>query len=214
MTQLTPVFKVMLLVSLGLHLVAIIESGYFSPGHHQQNVDSRLNITLSQTADPKSKPEAVPENPIRNKTDVQSIQPPGPKPAPATKIERDETRQRQPVKPYREAVPQPKEQQRQKMGDTRSGVTVEESYHSRLLRHLEQYKHYPFVARRRQLEGQASIRILLGANGRLQNIECLSGNDLFCEAAIDAAREAQPFPTPPASLPDRTFNYAMEYKLR
>ncbi len=213
MTQLTPVFKLMLLVSLGLHLVAIIESGYFSPGHHQQNLDTRLNITLSQSAEPKPEADATPEKVSRKKAETQPAKP-SPNPDPATKIEPDEVRQKEPVKPYREPLPQQNEQQRQKLGDTRSGVAVEESYKTRLLRHLEQYKHYPFIARRRQLEGQVSIRIELKTDGRLLNIECLSGNDLFCEAAIHAAREAQPFPQPPASLSGKAFEYAMEYKLR
>lgn len=214
MTQLTPVFKLMLLVSLGLHLVAIIESGYFSSGHHQQNIDTRLNITLSQTTEPEPATDAVPEKSPPKKADAQPAEAPRRDPAPAAKVKRDEARQKKPVKPYREALPQQKEQQRQKMGDTRSGMAMEESYKTRLLRHLEQYKHYPFVARRRQLEGQASIRIVLGTDGRLQDIECLDGNDLFCEAAIHAAREAQPFPPPPAALTSREFQYAMEYRLR
>lgn len=210
MTQLTPVFKLTLLVSIGLHLAAIIQSGSLSPGHHQTDVDTRLNITLSPETEKQATSDSLPEKTSKPKTNPEPVKSPN-KPV---KARANELSEKKPVKPFKEALPQEVAQQRMQSGSVRSGISAEASYQSRLLRHLEQYKHYPFMARRRQLEGRASIHIEIAADGQLRNIECLAGSDLFCEAAIQAARKAQPLPAPPASLPDRTFNYAMEYKLR
>jgi len=210
MTQLTPAFKLTLLVSIGLHVAAIIQSGAFSSGHHQTDIDTRLNITLSPPTKDRTTSESLPKKPSRMKKDPQPVK----KPSRPVKAQARELSEKKPVKPFKEALPQEVTQQRMRSGSVRSGISAEESYQSRLLRHLEQYKHYPFIARRRQLEGTASIRIAIAADGRLRDIECLAGSELFCEAAIQAARKAQPFPIPPTSLSDRTFNYAMEYKLR
>ncbi|MFP4610627.1 MAG: hypothetical protein ACLFQT_06355, partial [Thiohalophilus sp.] len=61
MSQLTPAFKLTLLVSIGLHVAAIIQPGSFSPGYHQTDVDTRLNITLSSTAEARRQPAPEPE---------------------------------------------------------------------------------------------------------------------------------------------------------
>lgn len=214
MAQLTPAFKLMLIASIGLHLVAIIESGYLSRGHHQKNVNTRLNITLSQPDESRTQVNPMPEKVVQKKMKPKPDAPDEPKPEPEAKTERIEPRQKKPVKPRKKVLPQQEEQQRKEMGGNRSGIKLKESYQSKLLRHLEKFRHYPFMARRRQLEGRVLIRITLTAGGQLRDIECLEGNKLFCKAAIQAARKAQPFPSPPASLPDKTFNYAMEYKLR
>ncbi|WP_310694495.1 TonB family protein [Thiohalophilus sp.] len=214
MAQLTPAFKLMLIVSIGLHLVAIIESGYLSSGHHQKNVNTRLNITLSQPDESRTQVNPMPEKIVQKKMKPKPNAQNEPKPEPEAKTERIERRQEKPVKPRKKVLPQQEEQQRKEMGGNRSGIQQKESYHNQLLRHLEQFRHYPFMARRHQLEGRVLIRITLTAAGQLRNIECLEGNKIFCEAAIRAAREAQPFPPPPTSLSDKAFEYAMEYKLR
>ncbi|TDY04241.1 cell envelope integrity protein TolA [Thiohalophilus thiocyanatoxydans] len=221
MTQLTPAFKLTLLLSIGLHIGVMIQPGTLSPGHHQTEVNTRLNIRLNPVVAPRLRSEPLAKNPAKPKTKQEKQQTkPSPvtetlaKPDTPTKPDDEVPAEEKPTKLFKEARPQEMEQQRRQRGDVRSGISADESYQSRLLRHLEQYKHYPFMARRRQLEGRAAIRLMIATDGQIRDIECLEGNELFCEAAIQAARKAQPLPAPPASLSDRTFNYTMEYKLR
>ncbi|MDY6979086.1 MAG: TonB family protein [Pseudomonadota bacterium] len=214
MAQLTPAFKLMLIVSIGLHLVAIIESGSLSPGRHPENINTRMNITLSQPKKANTPTNPMPEKVVQKKITQEPNLRNEPKPEPVAKTERIEAQQEKPVKPRKKVLPQQEEQQRQKMGSNHRGIKQKESYQNHLLRHLEQFRHYPFMAQRRQLEGRVLIRITITGEGRLRNIECLEGSKLFCKAAIQAARNAQPFPRPPTSLSGKAFKYAMEYKLR
>lgn len=208
MSQLTPAFKLTLLFSIGLHLAAFLQAGGSSAGFHQANVSSTLNISLKPVT--RSRPNQQKSENGELKTQNR----------PTQKVAQNKPVQKHPETKKLALTEQPASpetqsgQIRQVAGETRTGAVNEDAYRKQLLRHLEQYKHYPFIARRRQLEGQTSIRIAITDDGRLRDIECLAGNDLFCQAAIQAAREAQPFPTPPASLSNREFQYAMEYRLR
>lgn len=209
MTLITPAFKLTLLLSLGLHLAAFLQYGDRVRGFHQDNVNSRLNVTLSLSSRTDSMQDNDrPSSPVNKPPEKKQRQEKSLNQSSEQKIRKVAEVSR----PTR--FDQPAGELRQMAGDMKAGMLQDENYQSRLLRHLEQYKHYPFMARRRQLEGRASMRIAIAADGELRDIECLTGNDLFCEAAIRAARDAQPFPPPPTSLSDRVFNYAMEYKLR
>lgn len=209
MTLITPAFKLTLLLSLGLHLAAFVQYGDHTQGFHQDNVNSRLNVTLS----PSSRTDSMSDN---DQPSESADKPPKKKLREEKSLNQSSEQKIRKVadvsRPTR--FDQPAGELRQMAGDMQAGMLQDENYQSRLLRHLEQYKRYPFMARRRQLEGRASMRIAIAADGELRDIECLTGNDLFCDAAIRAARDAQPFPPPPTSLSDKAFDYAMEYKLR
>lgn len=77
------------------------------------------------------------------------------------------------------------------------------SQYLRLVRErIGRYKKYPFLARKRELEGQVGIRFLLTGAGEAQQIAVSksSGQELLDKAALKAVQDGAPFPRPPADL--------------
>ena len=74
-----------------------------------------------------------------------------------------------------------------------------ESYLEMVRLRIEQHKHYPHMARKRQIEGIVTIRFIITPAGNVQAIGIArsSRHSLLDEAAIKAVRDASPFPKPP-----------------
>lgn len=63
-------------------------------------------------------------------------------------------------------------------------------------------KKYPFIARKRALEGEVGVRFLLTGAGEAQRlvVSRSSGQDILDRAALKAVEDGAPFPLPPAGL--------------
>jgi protein TonB len=77
------------------------------------------------------------------------------------------------------------------------------SQYLRLVRErIGRYKKYPFIARKRGLEGEVGVRFLLTGAGEAQllAISRSSGQEILDRAALKAVEDGAPFPRPPADL--------------
>jgi protein TonB len=212
MSQLTPAFKLTLLLSIGVHLGAFLQAGGNSSGFHEQNMETRLNITLNALSSSTQTELQERDRPEKNPVEKRPIRK-------VIKTRTDQTQPKAVTLARQEPVPStsPELQSghiRQVTGAVQTGLFDEEQYRKLLLRHLEQYKHYPFVARRGHREGTATLEMILNPKGKLLTIKCLSGESLFCNAAIQSARNAEPLPAPPARSKSYAIQYAMVYRLR
>lgn len=63
-------------------------------------------------------------------------------------------------------------------------------------------KKYPFIARKRALEGEVGVRFLLTGAGEAQRlvVSRSSGQEILDRAALRAVEDGTPFPRPPAGL--------------
>lgn len=61
---------------------------------------------------------------------------------------------------------------------------------------IDRYKHYPYAARRRQVEGRVTVRFMIRPDGTIDGLEVVkrSSSTLLDEAALQAVRDAAPFP--------------------
>jgi len=67
---------------------------------------------------------------------------------------------------------------------------------------IERHKKYPDVARIRQIEGRATVRFVIGPDGRVTTLKIIKStrNTALDRAALDAIKKAAPFPKPPNHL--------------
>lgn len=77
---------------------------------------------------------------------------------------------------------------------------LEEVYRARIRQAVDAHKHYPRLARRMGEEGTVLMAFTIGPDGRLLGVRVLegSGSELLDEAALQAVRDAVPFPAFPA----------------
>ncbi|MFW8600976.1 energy transducer TonB [Desulfobacterota bacterium M19] len=67
---------------------------------------------------------------------------------------------------------------------------------------IERHKKYPGRARIRWLQGEVTIRLCLTPAGKTQNLAVSksSGREILDQAALQAVRDAAPFPRPPEKI--------------
>jgi len=67
---------------------------------------------------------------------------------------------------------------------------------------IERYKRYPQIARMRNIEGCVTIRFVITPEGAVREVKVAkrSGNKALDQAALDAVKDAAPFPKPPGHL--------------
>lgn len=136
---------------------------------------------------PSVKPESKPE------VDSAAIEPVSPVPVPApVPVEHREP----PPTPSTAAHPDPR---------------LEESYRARVRQAVDERKHYPRMARRLELEGRVVVAFTVGAEGRLADLRLVesSGSELLDEAALEAVRQAAPFPPFPAGIERRQWDFIL-----
>ncbi|HEY2772890.1 MAG TPA: energy transducer TonB [Candidatus Binatia bacterium] len=87
-----------------------------------------------------------------------------------------------------------------------AGVRYLELLSAWLHRHKEEY---PVLAKRRGLQGHASVRIRIDRSGRVLEASIVrsTGQDLLDQAALDLVRRASPFPAIPPEYPDASFEF-------
>jgi periplasmic protein TonB len=77
------------------------------------------------------------------------------------------------------------------------------SYAARVRAHIESFKVYPPLARRRHQTGVVSLTFTIDRQGRVLSAQITksSGNPVLDQAALDMLSAAQPLPKPPSHLP-------------
>jgi len=97
---------------------------------------------------------------------------------------------------------------------THNPVVSKQRYLSQLLTHIEGYKNYPKVARRRGIEGNIKVAFKILPNGNIENLDASGRSLLLIKAAKQAVRDAMPLPDPPigASYPV-LISFRMQYQL-
>lgn len=67
---------------------------------------------------------------------------------------------------------------------------------------IHSFKKYPEAARSNHIEGRVNVQFVLSSDGTLKEIKIMksSRNKKLDEAAIDAIKNASPFPRPPGSI--------------
>jgi protein TonB len=89
------------------------------------------------------------------------------------------------------------------------------SYHAHLMRHIEEYKHYPRVARKRKIQGDISVMFTLLADGSIKNLAITGKRSALKKATEQAIQNAQPMPKPPGQLSmPMEITFKMNYSLR
>lgn len=69
---------------------------------------------------------------------------------------------------------------------------------------IESKKKYPHTAVRRRIEGRVVVRFIIGSDGQAMSVEIVqkTRHRLLNDAALEAIKDASPFPVPPAQLFD------------
>lgn len=67
---------------------------------------------------------------------------------------------------------------------------------------IESHKRYPNAAKRRQIEGQVTVRFAIEPDGRISSLKIVKStrHRALDQAALSAVKEASPFPKPPKNL--------------
>ena len=96
-------------------------------------------------------------------------------------------------------------------GGLGDGGVARGSYYRLLSEWLERYKQYPDLARRRGLEGTASLRVAIRRDGSVISaaLQAPSRHDVLDRAALDLVRRAEPFPRMPSDLTGERFEFVV-----
>ena len=173
---------------LGVHEAALQDS----------TVSHILNIELVQQQPIEKKQQEIPPEPepmpVPEKKIIEEIKP----------VEKPvEQAVEEPVKknePVAEQLMEPQVQGDQLQDDQLLQIKKKEQYIQKLMKHIDAHKFYPAAARRRGIEGDVKVSFELTADKTACNIEAEGGIAVLERAAIQAVRDASPFPDPPADV--------------
>lgn len=95
-------------------------------------------------------------------------------------------------------------------------TVVRASYEQRLAAWLDRHKLYPSMARRRRMEGEALLRVVIERDGKLRfrALEEASGYLLLNQAALEMVERADPFPAVPDEITGPTFEFLVPVEFR
>ena len=93
---------------------------------------------------------------------------------------------------------------------------VRAGYGSQLANWLNRFKQYPALARRRGIEGDAKVRLVIERNGALlsSSLHVASGSALLDESALAMVKAASPFPRVPDELAGERFEFEVPVAFR
>ncbi|MDM7321917.1 MAG: energy transducer TonB [Gammaproteobacteria bacterium] len=88
---------------------------------------------------------------------------------------------------------------------------LENAYRARIRAAVDAHKHYPPLARRMGQEGQVKLAFTVDAEGRLLDVTIItsSGSASLDEAALQAVRDAAPFPPFPEGSQRQRWNFSI-----
>ena len=84
----------------------------------------------------------------------------------------------------------------------RSNDLTSNDYFEMVRIRIESHKRYPRAAKTRQIEGRVTVRFVIGADGRISSSKVVKSSQhrTLDQAALNAVKEASPFPIPPRDL--------------
>lgn len=93
---------------------------------------------------------------------------------------------------------------------------VRAGYGSQLASWLNRFKQYPALARRRGIEGDAKVRLVIERSGALlsSSLHEASGSTLLDESALAMVKAASPFPRVPDELSGERFEFEVPVAFR
>lgn len=146
-------------------------------------------------AKPKpSPPKVAPPRPSEPVAPAEAVRPPvqATVPAPPAPV---------PAAPALAAVPMP----------PAPDPALEASYRDRIRQAVDAHKHYPRMARRLGVEGRVVLAFTLRDDGRLAEVHVAesSGSELLDEAALQAVRDAAPFPPFPDGIGRERWDFTL-----
>lgn len=155
-----------------------------------------LNIELVQQS--PVKPVEIPPEPepmpVPEKKVIEEIKPVE---KPVEQVMEEPQKKEEPVV---EQVKQPQVQGEQLQFDHQLQIKQKEQYLQALMKHIDAHKFYPAAARRRGVEGEVRVSFELTADKTACNIEADGSVSVLERAAMQAVRDASPFPEPPADV--------------
>jgi len=79
---------------------------------------------------------------------------------------------------------------------------TEKEYYEMLTMRIESHKKYPRIAQRRSIEGHVKVEFVIIQGGKVKDITVIksSGRKILDRAAMNAIKNASPFPVPPRQL--------------
>ena len=198
--------------SLAVHAGLFFNAGSKLGMEDAQTANIPMTTRLNFTQEPKPQPvEEIKPEPVKPKPK------PKPKPIKPKPVEQEKT-----IPP--ELEPEPVQQQlvkQQPKGQATNQVNAlfikqqKQIYMHELLTHIEGYKFYPRVARRRGIEGEIKVSFTLLANGKLQDLQVDGDQSVLLSAAQQAMEDAVPLPLPPASMTlPRRIDISIVYSLK
>lgn len=103
--------------------------------------------------------------------------------------------------------------------DSGAGVdshAVRTGYGSQLVSWINRFKLYPSLARRRGIEGDAKVRLVIQRSGTLlsSSLFVASGSALLDEGALAMVKAASPFPPVPTGLAGEHFEFEVPISFR
>ena len=99
-----------------------------------------------------------------------------------------------------EQMIEPQVQGEQLQNDHQLMIKQKQQYMQKLMAHIDAHKFYPSAARRRGIEGEVQVSFNLTTDKIPVNIEVNGGISILQRAAMQALRDASPFPEPPAGV--------------
>lgn len=182
--------------------------------------------------------EPVQEEPVQEPPPPQAIPEPAPEPPPPLPVERPKPVQVKPrpsppkVAPPRpvEPIPAPAEATQPPVQASAPPAAMpaapapaaepmppapdpalEADYRDRIRQAVDAHKHYPRMARRMGVEGRVMLAFTIRADGRLAGVRVAesSGSEVLDEAALQAVRDAAPFPPFPESIGRERWDFTL-----
>ncbi len=229
------IWFIALLLSIALHIAFLIKTGNNNATPSNIIKETITHARFSTLApppakvvkpviikkpEPKPKPKKKPEKKKKPKKKVKKPEKPRQKKPPF---------KRKPPREKQKPVAQPTNSQNTKpvktqtvsaspviaKADPRLIQQTRTSYLSLLMRRIEDYKHYPRVARKRKIEGNILVSFTLLPGGKIKNLQVIGKRSILKKASKDAVNYALPLPLPPKelSLP-MEIKFKMNYFLR
>jgi len=211
-------FKWALLTSVLIHGWFLFGLSDNSPKMQTTATHSAIKVSLSLL---KQQAES------RALAEIKAIPAPKKKPVPLLKKdpERKNRDKLKPVVPVKQKPKKPSQQQHLARaptlaakvirGDDNKTLEVKQRYLSRLLTHIEGYKFYPAIARRRGIEGNINVSFRLLHTGYINNLNVTNGPLILRQAAERAIVQALPMPIPPPEINiSEKIRFVMQYQLQ
>jgi periplasmic protein TonB len=191
----------------GTATVAVDLAPFTTPQPDAQQQDVAPGPLQQQAESP---PEPPPPKPEEKKE--EKAEPPPEAPAPEVVLPREsekplEPPKEQPAPPVPETTAPPR---------PRPSAAQVSSWHRQIAMKIERHKRYPTAAQARRETGTARVAFTIDREGQVltSRVVTSSGSTALDQETIATLRRAQPFPPPPAGMPDATFDFVVPIRFK